>query len=458
MPLNYFEGLACATVEAALRDLDPNQKEQLEKLRAIFDAAWSSTEQFPREVKPDIFTLLRCLRADKWKPEAAWKRLRTTLQWRADLNVDKLLEDPPASVEVHDALRVRRILGCGKQGQVVVFERMGELLGTENFRGLPMDEWILNHVVFMENLAIQFRKASEQQGKPMARMAYIADASGIQFGPATRGLPYIQGVTDVADAHCPDILDAVYLVNVPRMATYLWGFAKRFLNPDVSEKVHFFSDVPTDVFRELIDPALLPAEMGGQADPIPHTVIWHPDTGPFVGAEPPDPDDPPGRRPRFLSAKETEDPSFTQQIVDTTADHFVIPLLQNWVGFTPQQVRGFVAWATPPVPEGGAAAGTAEVFVDMDQPVPEPEANSGIRRRRRFVTAGGDPEETPALQEPDDGMEPWMHGVWILFSPFVVLLQLVQGLLQLFFVMMSVATFEGATPYHASVAKDGRKG
>lgn len=412
MPLNFFSGLECATPHAARSTVPDDRLDAFDWLQGRV-----ATSGFDGEV-PDAFTVARALAADKGDAEAAWKRLQATMKWREEVAADSVLDNPPAALALHEKLRVRRILGIGRQGQVFVAERCAEFLASDNFRALPTEDWVRCHVYFMEQMAVQFQKASQAQGQPVARMAFIGDASGMSLTATFRGLPLLQHITELADKHFPGILD------------------RKFLNPAVAEKVHFFPGVPTDLLLTMMEPEQLPSDFGGTGAALPHTIVWSPQHGPFVKDTVPASATRPQdtveedtmadrgsdasslrRRPRFVTARES--PPSDQGPVDEG--------LLSWIaqGATSLATNLASLWAEPTAEEPSCSI------------APGPESAPGRRRRgsstsleprrARFVTA-------------DQGWD-WTAEVAGEHSRLTAIRSIAAGLLQLLLFLMVVSSF-----------------
>lgn len=74
-------------------------------------------------------------------------RLTAALEWRLRLRVDDLPSLRGPALERYRRLRVRPFVGFDRTGRPVQFERVGEFLGSGNWRAYPFDDWVRHFTV-----------------------------------------------------------------------------------------------------------------------------------------------------------------------------------------------------------------------------------------------------------------------------------------------------------------------
>merc|ERR1711862_1067681 len=125
------------------KNLNPNEAAALAAFRDAYNAARPSTHPNLEEVsyqvstsslpkcgwRPlDDATLYRFLCADRrdgqFFPDKSATRLKNSLVFRRNGNVDGLLSRPPPGLDVYQSLRVRVFTGRDHAGRPVMFERL----------------------------------------------------------------------------------------------------------------------------------------------------------------------------------------------------------------------------------------------------------------------------------------------------------------------------------------------
>eukprot|EP00568_Trieres_chinensis_P004004 CAMPEP_0183290952 /NCGR_PEP_ID=MMETSP0160_2-20130417/522_1 /TAXON_ID=2839 ORGANISM="Odontella Sinensis, Strain Grunow 1884" /NCGR_SAMPLE_ID=MMETSP0160_2 /ASSEMBLY_ACC=CAM_ASM_000250 /LENGTH=397 /DNA_ID=CAMNT_0025451673 /DNA_START=35 /DNA_END=1228 /DNA_ORIENTATION=+ len=174
----------------------------------------------------------------------------------------------PDDLAKYQRLRVRVFVGTTESGEPVMFERMGEFLGSGNVRHFSEEEWIRLYVWDLERHFTAMRDAAAKTERPIQRYTYCGDAKGIVSsilnGTVWSVVPLLKALAKAVEEHYPEIADRIILFNVPRVATVLYNAVRKFLDPVTAEKIELHSGVPKKMFFKLMGEEMLPVEYGGQ--------------------------------------------------------------------------------------------------------------------------------------------------------------------------------------------------
>jgi len=263
MTLFFLKGLDL-DFSCELNKLDLEQQAAFQRFRnETFPAAAHGVKEVDVTLVDD-FTLLRFLRADKYKDEPAAKRLVNTLKWWSIHNFDTILEQPPKQLSRYQRLRSRQRVGYDYQGRVVVCERLGEFFGSYNSRAMPLEDWVQCYAHELISNCWSLRKSSQQLGLPVERTTFVGDMSGIRFVPCMATIPFLKSLGAIVEVHFPETAGSIFLINAPAIVSGLFNnVVKRFLDPVVAAKIQIHSGVPTEHLLELIPSDVLPVEYGG---------------------------------------------------------------------------------------------------------------------------------------------------------------------------------------------------
>mmetsp|Transcript_35742 Transcript_35742/g.91905 ORF Transcript_35742/g.91905 Transcript_35742/m.91905 type:complete len:454 (-) Transcript_35742:278-1639(-) len=258
------------------QDLTPEQREALETFRNEALPAARAQAGPAAHARVDEFTLVRFLRADKFNPQVAAARLAKTLQWRADNRVDHVLAEAPMALPVYRSLRIRTYPGWDRQGNILMLERLGEFFGSDCGNMLTIEEWLKCYTHDMAMIQGRMRESSKKHGRPISRITYVGDLAGLRMRQCLNNLKVLKACAQVIEVHFPEQAGQIFLINAPPMVAMLWSAAKRILDPAVAAKVNIFSGVPTEKLLEIVEPEVLPQELGGRNPLVfPHAITCH---------------------------------------------------------------------------------------------------------------------------------------------------------------------------------------
>jgi hypothetical protein len=194
----------------------------------------------------------------------------------------------------YERLRVRRFTGQCHEGQPVLFERLGDFLGSGNCSQFSEKEWLNFYTWDLERHFVEMRVAAKESKKPIQKYIFCGDgyvlkrrisclcnSSRIQ-GNSYFFIPYSQGIVTAivnrsiwkvlpllkayksAEEFYPEIADRIILFNVPKVATFFYRVVRAFLDPVTAAKISLYSTADyEEVFSKVMPLEAIPVEYGG---------------------------------------------------------------------------------------------------------------------------------------------------------------------------------------------------
>ncbi|XP_047358427.1 SEC14-like protein 2 isoform X3 [Vespa velutina] len=210
--------------------------------------------------------LLRWLRARSWNVTAAEKMLRNSLQWRKQWEVDKIEEwDEPELIKNY---LPHGLSGFDKENApVVVVPFAGfDIYGTLHV--ITKRDVIKSFIKYLENYLRICNEQVKKHGPLAGKITVIYDMEGFnlkQYLWRPAGEVVISAI-QMYEANYPEILKMCYIINAPKMFSFAFSVAKRFLNEYTLSKIQIFKADPTKwkpAILELVPTDQMPAHFGG---------------------------------------------------------------------------------------------------------------------------------------------------------------------------------------------------
>jgi hypothetical protein len=191
-------------------------------------------------------------------------RLQKTAAWRAEVKLDAWMSDAECLRAEREArkLLLYDYLGLDLVGRPVLIERGGAWDVGAIVREGEKDRqrFTLLHCMAVETLIRMARPAGciDPRGQVL-----IMDCDGLSRRHVSRRLAKLFGaITKVDDAHFPDTLAHVFVVNAPGVFAAVGALVRPFLNRETANKVTLSSGVPAELV-ETTGAAVLPVQLGG---------------------------------------------------------------------------------------------------------------------------------------------------------------------------------------------------
>lgn len=210
--------------------------------------------------------LCRWMRARKFDVPKVVLMIQNHVAWEKSYNVEHVYRTfahkQPAEVKqayprvYHRTDRVGRPINIDCVGRLDI-KRVNAVTNDE--------EMELEKIQEMEHtLRVKYPACSAAAGRPINQSLVIMDLSGLSlamWNGQTRAM--IKRLTGVLSDHYPETMGALFIVNAPGFFAAIWSIVKLFLDPGTVQKISILSsNYKVELFKH-IDPANLPAFLGG---------------------------------------------------------------------------------------------------------------------------------------------------------------------------------------------------
>ncbi|KAL0943613.1 cral trio domain-containing protein [Colletotrichum truncatum] len=172
--------------------------------------------------------LLRYLRATKWVPKDAEKRLLETLVWRREYGVEGLT---PEHISPENETGKQIIVGFDKERRPCLYLNPGR----QNTEPSPRQ---VQHLVFMVERVIELMPA--QQEKLALLINFKSSKSRSNTAP---GIGQAREVLNILQTHYPERLGKALIINVPWVVNGFFRLITPFIDPMTRDKLKFNEDM-----------------------------------------------------------------------------------------------------------------------------------------------------------------------------------------------------------------------
>lgn len=244
------------------------QEESLESLKIRLEGSEYRKKAFGH---PDgdefLLRVLRATMASKKKErlfdeKEAYERVCKILDFKDKHNVWR----KPDSFDDYRKVYPRFAYKDRKANKVLFFSRMGEFATRGKFSHFTEEEWSQNLGYEMEKAEQAMREISAEEGVETRGYYAISDVKGVGFGVISRKKATVF-LANVSGENYPEMLDRVYLVNVPWLFEKVYKIIKPALDPHTVSKFVIHSGIPPE-FKDILDLDMLPKEFGGNSDKV----------------------------------------------------------------------------------------------------------------------------------------------------------------------------------------------
>eukprot|EP00397_Hematodinium_sp_SG-2012_P028247 GEMP01029731.1.p1 GENE.GEMP01029731.1~~GEMP01029731.1.p1 ORF type:complete len:361 (+),score=66.50 GEMP01029731.1:90-1172(+) len=227
------------------------------------------------EPRFDDFYLARFLRARKGDVPKAIKMLKEHFKWREEKQIDKLyynhVSNPKPFPEEADLAKVypSGYWGVDDLGQIIYYERIGIADSKKVLRICNKDRYVQYFAYQYEKLIwTRFpacRPATPGPDYCDKTLAFI-DLQGLSWehlSSTTRSL--FREVSFMASNNYPEIMGRTFVLNAPRIFSFMWSGLKGFIDVDTRNKITVLSGAKktNQAIDAYIDHELLPDFLGG---------------------------------------------------------------------------------------------------------------------------------------------------------------------------------------------------
>ncbi|KAL9171637.1 hypothetical protein ABFS82_04G222000 [Erythranthe guttata] len=236
----------------------------------------------------DYHTLLRFLKARKFDLEKAIHMWVEMLKWRKENGVDSIIQD-----FLYDEFEeVQRYYphgyhGVDKEGRPVYIERLGKLEPSKLMSVTTADRFLKYHIQgFEKTFAEKFPACSIAAKRHIDSTTTILDVHGLNwmsFGKVAHDL--VMRMQRIDGNNYPETLHHMFIVNAGSGFKCLWSWAKGFLDPRTTEKIHVLGTNFQNKLLEVVDASQLPDFLGGSCSCPDQRGCLRSDKGPWNSPE-----------------------------------------------------------------------------------------------------------------------------------------------------------------------------
>ena len=224
--------------------------------------------------EPTFLKILRFCRAQKWDLEKTVILIKKDIDWRRENNIFYIRNEYTNSVLTADyATQIFTfyptwLQGFDKQGRPVAYKRFGNLDIAKILSVIDLQALLRFHA-FEAEMTMRAANCSSRQNKcNIEQMTVVVDAAGWGMHLATsEALEFLKGVVAIDNAHYPERMGQMLVVNAPWTLSGVWSMISVLLDPVTKAKIQIISSesVWKRKLFEIVDCRHVPQSFGGDA-------------------------------------------------------------------------------------------------------------------------------------------------------------------------------------------------
>mmetsp|Transcript_9504 Transcript_9504/g.18387 ORF Transcript_9504/g.18387 Transcript_9504/m.18387 type:complete len:331 (+) Transcript_9504:995-1987(+) len=228
----------------------------------------ASLDEFRRlvgQTELDEFSLLRFLKARKFKIPDAQRMLTNHLKWRIDFGLEQIFTFAfPEFREIFE-FYPHGHHKTDRSGRPIYIERLG-LLNVKRLFEVTNSERMLRYFVreYERLVCVILPACSETAGYRVEQTFSILDLGGAGTRLMKKQVyNLIKLASNVAQENYPELLGRMFIVNAPLLFSGAWTIVKPMLDEKTRNKITIIGSKFQKQLFEIADPANIPAFLGG---------------------------------------------------------------------------------------------------------------------------------------------------------------------------------------------------
>ncbi|GAD95398.1 phosphatidylinositol transporter, putative [Paecilomyces variotii No. 5] len=275
-----------------LHHLTPEQEDSLQRFKKLCEEKgyYTPAKEGEEEGKAthDDATLLRFLRARKFDVNAAFQQFKDTEEWRKDNKIEALYEN--IDIESYDEARrmypqwtgrrdlrgipvyVFAIRHLDSKAMAAYTSKVSQSTTAETHKSSTVPARLLRLFALYENLLRFVMPLCSQLPRPnpetpIVSSTNIVDVSGVGLRQFWNLKGHMQDASVLATAHYPETLDRIFLIGAPSFFPTVWGWIKRWFDPNTTSKIFILSaDEVKPTLTSFMPLSSIPKKYGGELD------------------------------------------------------------------------------------------------------------------------------------------------------------------------------------------------
>jgi len=216
----------------------------------------------------DDIRICRFLRARNFDEEKSVEMIKEDIRWRKELGVDDILKTFPQSNYYQALINYwpARVYGDDIYSVPIWWERLALVEPKSFVSNVPEEELIKFHIWLMERAEMRCTKEFfEKTGKKnQYGTCYVQDLAGLGwkhfYMPA---LGKIRITVEIDQAHYPESLRKMYIVNAPSIFNTFWKLISPWLDKRTVSKIEVCGSNYLELLAKEMDPSIIPSYLGG---------------------------------------------------------------------------------------------------------------------------------------------------------------------------------------------------
>eukprot|EP00474_Spongospora_subterranea_P008963 CRZ09421.1 hypothetical protein [Spongospora subterranea] len=243
--------------------LSPDDQEIYKKLEETFAADMPIEPQM-------LIRFVRGYRKEKDRFDTTVSKLRETLEWRKQNNVDTILASPLPNEAKYFELWPHDFHGISKCGHPVYYENPCFTDPSLLLQTFNIEDQRRFHTQMMEMIQKIKKKCERDSGHQTYKAVVVVDLAGLtRHHMGSQFTEPFRAQINIDQYYYPESLQTLFVINAPFIFRMLWGMVKPWLHPLTAARIKILGSDYLSSLRELVSDDQIPAYYGGSCSCCP---------------------------------------------------------------------------------------------------------------------------------------------------------------------------------------------